>query len=225
MSKAYITQEGQIDPREFLLQNRCSERIKPSLLREVKTEAVLVFARTALERFFTQMDEAQYHPRVGDPEDTRYIYETLHDLKETLARHVVNADYLIHLVQGAQKYPELRRLAQFEQPLIEYYDVMAQKVAAHYRGRPAYLPEFLVVCVMSHWILEEEHSIALFPFLKEIDLLELIAAFERHRKEMEKEEACIITDIHELSIRIVEKLQQKKFKLNTKRVSKSRKRK
>jgi len=225
MSKAYIAQKDQTDPREFLLQNRCSERIKPSLLREVKTEAVLVFARTALERFFTQMDEAHYHPSVGDPEDTRYIYETLHQLKERLARHVVNADYLIHLAQGAQKYPELRRLARFEQPLIEYYDVMAQTVAAHYRERPAYLPEFLVICVMSHWILEEEHSTALFPFLEKIDLLELIATFERHRKEMEKEGVCIITDIHEISIKIVERLQNKKFRLNTGRVSKSRKRK
>ncbi len=223
MSKAYIAQEGNIDPKEFLLQNRCSNRIKPSLLREVKTEAILVFARTALERFFTQMDEAKYQPKVGDHKDTLYIYDTLHMLRNKLQEHVVNADYLINLALGAQKYPELRQLARFEQPLIEYYDVMAQKVSTHYADQPAYLPEFLVICVMSHWIIEEENSIALFPFLKEIDFLELIATFERHRKEMEKDGVCIIEDIHNVSIKIVEKLQQKKFKVNTKRISKSRK--
>jgi len=223
MSKAYIAQESNIDSREFLLQNRCSDRIKPSQLREVKTEAVLVFARTALERFFNQMDEAKYQPKVGDHKDTHYIYNTLHLLRNKLQEHVVNADYLIHIALGAQKHPELRQLARFEKPLIEYYDVMAQKVSTHYANKPAYLPEFLVICVMSHWIIEEENSIALFPFLKEIDFLELIATFERHRKEMEKDGECIIEDIHNVSIKIVEKLQQKKFKVNTKRISKSRK--
>ena len=40
---------------DIVLNTNCKNRIKPKLIRDVKTEALLVFARTALERFFAKM--------------------------------------------------------------------------------------------------------------------------------------------------------------------------
>lgn len=208
-----------------IISENCKNRIKPMMLRDVKTEALLVFARTALERFFENLDENNLQPFIGTEADTAYIYTTLRDLSQRLQECVVNVDYLINLVQSAKTYPELRRLAKHEEPLIAYYDVMAHKVANYFSDKPAYIPEFLIICTLSHWILEEEKSVALYPFLKEIDFALLIDTFETYRHEFEKENVCLITDIHNVSLVIVEKLKNKKYKANKQRASKTRKKK
>jgi len=205
--------------------NYCKNRIKPTMLSGVKTEALLVFARTALERYFTHIKELKYTPIVGNEEDTLYVYNTLKELKNHLQECVVNADYLISIVQGAKVDLELRKLAKFEEPLINYYDAMAHRVSSHYSRKPAYIPEFLVICVLSNWIVEEEKSINLFPFLKDIDFELLISKFELNRESFKKADECIISDILNVSSVIVEKLKNTKYKVNKERVSKTRKKK
>jgi len=205
--------------------NYCPNRIKPTMLSGVKTEALLVFARTALERYFTHIQELKYTPKVGNEEDTLYVYNTLKELRDYLQDCVVNADYLISIVQGAKVNVELKKLAKYEEPLMNYYDAMAHKVSSHYSKKPAYIPEFLVICVLSNWIIEEEKCIKLYPFLQEIDFEQLIAKFELNRESFKKDGECIISDIFNVSSVIVEKLKSTKYKVNKERVSKSRKKK
>jgi len=83
----------------------------------------------------------------------------------------------------------------------------------------------LIICILSHWILEEEKSINLYPFLKDIDFLDLMSKFETDRKNFERDDLCVISDIHDVSFKIIEKLKNKKYKVEAKRVSKTRKRK
>jgi len=195
------------------------------MLSGVKTEALLVFARTALERYFLHVEELKYTPLVGTKEDTQYVYDTLEKLKDNLQDSVVNADYLISLVQGAKVNSALKKLAKHEEPLMNYYDVMAHKVSNHFLQKPAYIPEFLVICVLSQWIIEEEKSIELYPFLKDIDFELLISKFEVNRKDFLKDDECIISDILSVSSDIIEKLKKAKYKVNKERVSKTRKKK
>ncbi len=203
----------------------CPNRIKPTMLNGVKTEALLVFARTALERYFLYIDEKEYSPSVGNSEDSLFVYNTLKDLKNRLQQSVVNADYLISIVQGAKVNSELKKIAKYEEPLINYYDVMARTVGDYYSDKPAYIPEFLVICVLSHWILEEQKSIELYPFLKEIDFTLLIAKFELDRARFKNDDVCTIADTFKVSDNIIEKLKKVKYKSNKERVSKTRKKK
>ncbi len=212
-------------PLNKLINDNCKNRIKPALLVDVKTEALLVFARTALERYFAQIDEAKFEATVGTDSDTHYVYDTLRKLLANLQDSVVNVDYFIKLVQESKKSTILKELAKCEDPLINYYDVMAEAVANYYKNKSAYLPEFLVICVLSHWILEEEKSIRLYPFLKDIDFLELTSKFEENRKYFEKDDGCTINEVYEVSSIIIEKLKKYKYKVNKTRVSKTRKRK
>lgn len=209
-------------PTHAFINDNCTNRIKPLLLRDVKTEALLVFTRTALERYFTKLDESNIEPVIGTNEETTYVYSTLRKLLVQLQECVVNVDYLINLVQFTKKYPKLKALIEKEQPLIAYYDVMAQKVSSHYEEKPAYLAEFLVISVIAEWILGEEKSTHLYPFLNEIDFLELIAKFENNRKYCYIDDKCKITEIQELSFKIVEKLKNFHFKVSKNRISKTR---
>ena len=212
-------------PINKLINDNCKNRVKAVLLQDIKTEALLVFARTALERYFVQIDEAKYEATVGTDSDTKYVYDTLRKLLVNLQESVVNVDYFMILVQESKKSPQLRELAKFEDPLISYYDLMAETVAKFYENKPAYLPEFLIICLLSHWILEEERSINLYPFLKDIDFLELISKFEYNRKDFKKNEECTINQVFEISSSIIEKLINYKYKVNKTRVSKTRKKK
>lgn len=208
-----------------LIDDNCKTRVKTLLLLDRKTEALLVFARTALERYFAKIDEVEFKATVGTDSDTSYVYDTLRNLLVKLQESVVNVDYFMLLMQGSEKYPQLRELVKHEDSLIHYYDVMAEEVAKFYKTKPAYLPEFLVICVLSHWILENEKSTNLYPFLKDIDFLELMSKFEVNKKYFEKNEECTINEIHEISSLIVEKLDNYKYKVNKARVSKTRKKK
>lgn len=219
-----MVEDNAISINSFLKDN-CKNRVKPAILRDVKTEALLVFARTALERYFFQVEESEYDLSVGMKADTEYVYDTLRILRDKLQESVVNVDYLMTLAKYADKYPHLKRLAKYEEPLRDYYNAMAQKVSSHFSNKPSFIPEFLVICVLSHWILEEEKSVDLYPFLKEIDFTLLIDKFETNREYFEQNDNGIIEDIHNVSIRIVEKLKEKKYKPNTGRVSKTRKKK
>ncbi|WP_455757522.1 hypothetical protein [Sulfurimonas sp.] len=212
-------------PINKLINDNCKNRVKAVLLLDIKTEALLVFARTALERYFAQIDEAKFIATVGTDNDTIYVYDTLRQLLVNLQESVVNVDYFIKLVQESKRSLQLRELAKYEDPLINYYDLMAETVAVYYKNKPAYLPEFLVICVLSHWILEEEKSTNLYPYLKDIDFLELISKFEDNRKHFEKNEECTINEIYEISSIVVEKLKNYKYKANKTRVSKTRKKK
>lgn len=212
-------------PINKLINDNCTNRIKSVLLTDVKTEAILVFSRTALERYFAQIDEVGFKATVGEDSDTSYVYGTLRKLLKNLQESVVNVDYFIKLAQESKKSPQLKELAKFEDPLISYYDVMAKEVAKYYAGKTAYLPEFLIICVLSNWLLEEEKSVNQYPFLKDIDFLELMSKFESNRKFFEQEDKCTIAEIHEVSSLIVEKLKNKKYKVQNKRISKARKKK
>lgn len=212
-------------PINQLINDNCKNRIKSVLLMDVKTEALLVFARTALERYFAQIDEAEFTLTVGTNEETKYVYDTLRELLLNLQDSVVNANYFMKLVQESKKSPQLKELSKYEDPLISYYDVMAREVSRYYAEKQAYLPEFLIICVLGHWILEEGKSISIYPFLKDIDFLDLMSKFESNRKSFEIDEACIISEIHDVSFRIIEKLKNKKYKIDATRVSKTRKKK
>lgn len=217
-------QNQSIIPKDILDDN-CVNRIKPSLLRDVKTEALLVFARTALEKFFVRLHESEDAFEKMSDEYREDVYTVLLKLKDALQESVVNADYLINLMKLSAQYPELKRLVKFEEPLMQYYDVMAYRVATHYKEQELVIPEFLVICVLSHWVLEEQKSTALYPFLNDIDYVTLIDKFEHNRDSLIYNDKDMVADIHAISIDVVEKLKKSSYKVNQKRVSKSRKRK
>lgn len=209
-------------PKSSLSDLYCSNRIKPSMLRDVKTEALLVLVRTALERYFAELDKVNAQEDIETDENANYVYTTLDTLLTQLQKHVVNVDYLLTLVQHASHRPQLRALYKLEEPLINYYDIMAQQVKSHFDGKHVYLPLFLVICVLAGWIQEEEKSTHLYPFLEGIDFLELMGMFEMKRDDFNLDDSCKITEIHELAIKMVERLDRYKYKANKKRVSKTR---
>lgn len=219
MSKMINTTELQA---KDILDDNCSDRIKPALLRDVKCEALLVFSRTALERFFAKLHSKADPFEHMSSEYKEHIYTPLLTLLDSLQKHVVNADYLIDLMRLSKKYPQLQPLVQFESPLMYYYDAMAQRVAQEYKDQEMVLPEFLVICILSHWIIEEQKSTSLFPFLDTIDYTSLIEKFESNRDSLHVEDRDMVYEIQNVAVKVVERLKGCKYKFNKRRRSKKR---
>ena len=76
----------------------CKNRIKPLLLRDVKTEALLVFIRTTLEDYFRQIENESYYFGLGSKEDNQFVYNELKKLLEKLQDTVINSSYLRSLI-------------------------------------------------------------------------------------------------------------------------------
>ena len=109
----------------------CKNSVKPKLLRDVKTEALLVFIRTTLEQSFYQIDNVGYNFLLGNDEDNEYVYSTLKKLLIQLEDTVINSSYLRSLIENSHKNATLKMLAKKEEPLMVYYDSLVQTIEVY----------------------------------------------------------------------------------------------
>lgn len=104
----------------------CKSRIKPLLLRDVKTEALLVFVRTTLEDYFNQINKSGYYFQLGNENDNELVSSQLKELLINLQDTIINSSYLRSLIEIASKNSSLKVIAKKEEPLMVYYDSLVK---------------------------------------------------------------------------------------------------
>lgn len=202
---------------------KCSKRIKPLLLRDIKTEALLVFIRTTLEDSFSQIEQNGYNFKMNTQKDNEFVYNSLKKLLLDLQETVVNSLYLRSLIASAQKNPTLKILAKKEEPLMVYYDCIVKNIELKLDNGKKWIPELMVICLLSEWIIEEEKSLHLYPFLANTDYLKILSLYEELKPISIKEEKETIFDMYKLSSHLISKLKTATYKINTKRKTKRKK--
>lgn len=195
----------------------CPNRIKPKLLREQKTEALLVFIRTTLEESYKQIEDNGYQFELGEKEDNEHIYKTLEDLLSKLQECVVNSSYLRSLISSANKNPTMMIIAKKEEALMVYYDSLVKAIEIKLLDGTPWIPELVVIALLSEWIVEEEKSVALYPFLADYDYLDLISRYDKVKLSLDKDNKEVVMNMYRISSHIIEKLKNAKYKINTKR--------
>lgn len=106
--------------------NNCKNRIKPKLLREVKTEALLVFIRTTLENYFEKVEKEEIVFTIGDDEENLYVSAVLKELLANLQECVVDSNYLQRVMANINKNGMMQKLAKQEESLMVYYDSLVK---------------------------------------------------------------------------------------------------
>ena len=178
----------------------CNQRIKPKLLREQKTEALLVFIRTTLEQYFSELKRGEINITIGTQEDTQYINDILKKLLDYLQEHVVNSTYLRSLVINSQK----------------------NSIENNLPNGTSWIPELMVLALLSEWILEEERSIHLYPFLKELDYIDLLEKYDLVRLNTDDNKKEIIMNMYKLSTNLIKSLKKTSYKINTNRIKRKK---
>lgn len=197
----------------------CKNRIKPLLLRDVKTEALLVFIRTTLEDYFRQIENESYYFGLGSKEDNQFVYNELKKLLEKLQDTVINSSYLRSLIENAPKHPSLKVLAKKEEPLMVYYDSLVKTIERLLKDGNLWIPELIVIALLSEWIIEEEKSTYFYPFLNDINYLDLLSRYDNAKIGLDKDKKEIMLNMYKISSTLIEKLKNTKYK-----VSKNKKR-
>ena len=201
----------------------CKNRVKPKLLRDIKTEALLVFIRTTLEQCFHQIDNVGYNFRLGNDEDNEIVYSSLKKLLEQLQDTVINSTYLRSLIENAHKNATLKILAKKEEPLMIYYDTLIKTIEVCLPNGSFWIPELVVISLLSEWIIEEEKTAYFYPYLKDIDYIDLINRYDNSKKELDNEKKEIIMSMYKISSKLIEKLKKVEYKINTTRKKTKRK--
>ena len=193
----------------------CNNRVKPKLLREQKTEALLVFIRTTLEQYFLELDNDKINITIGSLENTLYINTILRNLLNDLQECVVNSSYLRSLVLNSHKNHTLKMILKKEEPLMIYYDSIVKGIETNLPNGSSWIPELLVLALLSEWILEEEHSVYLYPFLKDLDYLDLLEQYDLARQNADDTKKEIIMKMYRLATSLIHNLKNTKYKINT----------
>lgn len=201
----------------------CPNRIKPKLLREIKTEALLVFIRTTLEQSFKQIQKDGFLFQLGSDADNELVYNTLKDLLEKLQDTVINSSYLISLISNSHKSSFFKTMAKKEEPLMHYYDSVVKGIEAKLTNGKQWIPELVVISLLSEWIIEEEKSVYLYPFLADIDYLTLINKYDEIKTTLDDEKKEVVMEMYRLSSDLVQRLKTSSYKINTHRKSKKKK--
>lgn len=202
----------------------CKNRVKPKLLRDVKTEALLVFVRTTLEQSFHQIETVGYNFRLGNDEDNDIVYSSLKQLLEHLQDTVINSTYLRSLIENSHKNATLKLLAKKEEPLMVYYDTLIKTIEVSLPNGSFWIPELVVLSLLSEWIIEEEKTAYFYPYLKDINYLDLITRYDDSKKELDEEKKTIIMNMYKISSRLIDKLKKAEYKINpTRKKTKKRK--
>jgi hypothetical protein len=197
----------------------CKNRIKPLLLRDIKTEALLVFIRTTLEDYFRQIENESNYFELGSKEDNQFVYNELKKLLEKLQDTVINSSYLRSLIENAPKHPSLKVLAKREEPLMVYYDSLVKTIERLLKDGNSWIPELIVIALLSEWIIEEEKSTYFYPFLNDINYLDLLSRYDNAKIGLDKDKKEIMLNMYKISSTLIEKLKNTKYK-----VSKNKKR-
>lgn len=74
----------------------------------------------------------------------------------------------------------------------------------------------IVIALLSEWIIEEEKSTFFYPFLKELDYIDLISRYDNAKIGLDKDKREIVLNMYKISSSLVEKLKNTKFKLRKK---------
>ena len=204
----------------------CPQRIKPKLLREQKTEALLVFIRTILEESFDENEILH----IASNQDAKIIKDILVNLLKKLQQHVVNATYLQYVKFNANKNKKLYIIFNIEAPLIYYYNILSKNIINIIPPGEIWIPEQLILCLLSEWVLEQEKSTIAYPFLNDINYIDLLSIFDKTIFEVKEIdinryqiENKVIRHMYDISNKLIIKLNKATYKLNTKRVSKRKK--
>ena len=164
-----------------------------------------------------------YNFILGNEEDNEYVYKTLKNLLVQLEDTVINSFYLRSLIDNSHKNTTLKVLAKKEEPLIIYYDTLVKTIELSLTNGSSWIPELVVVALLSEWIIEEEKSTYFYPYLKDIDYLDLINRYDNSKKNLDNEKKEIIMNMYKISSKLIDKLKKVEYKINTNRKKTKRK--
>ena len=188
--------------------------ISKNPLEDIKTKALLVFIRATLEQNFSEVENMiGYSFILGNEEDNKFIHDVLKELFVKLKHTVVSSIYLKNLLENSNKNPTATILAKKEAPIMFYYSILVRTIELSLKDGTPWIPELIVVALLSEWLLEEENSIHLYPYLNDFDYVDILSRYDNCRKILEDDKKAIIMNMYKVSSKLISQLKKSEYKI------------
>ena len=124
----------------------------------------------------------------------------------------------------SQNYQVNHKLLPNDEALIFYYNTIVKQIETQLLEGDLWIPEQIVLALLSEWILEEEKSMIFYSFLNNFDYLKLLGYYEIARNnEKNTNLRGNIIKMYQISSSMIKRLKNSKYKINSSRKSKMRK--
>lgn len=199
-------------------------QIKIKLLRDIKTDALLIYIKTVVEELLENIKKNDYKIDLGYEDFNKEIEENIKKLNNELSLTIINAYELKAFISYQQFKNKNNKLLPNDEALVFYYNALVKQIESHLIEGALWIPEQIILSLLSEWILEEEKCIDFYPFLKNFDYLKLLSFYEIARNnEQNPHLRENITKMYKISSSMIDKLKNSKYKINNTRKSKVRK--
>lgn len=199
-------------------------QIKIKLLRDIKTDALLIYIKTVVEELLENIKKNDYKIDLGYEDFNKEIEENIRNLNNELSLTIINAYELKAFISYQQFKNKNNKLLPNDEALVFYYNALVKQIESHLIEGALWIPEQIILSLLSEWILEEEKCIDFYPFLKNFDYLRLLSFYEMARNnEQNPHLKDNISKMYKISSSMIDKLKNSKYNINNTRKSKVRK--
>ena len=194
------------------------------LLRDIKTDALLIYIKTVIEELLENIKNETYKVDLGYENFNKEIKENIIELNIKLDKTIINAYELKSFMAYQQARQVNHKLLPNDEALVFYYNTIVKQIETQLKEGELWIPEQIILALLSEWVLEEEKSTIFYTFLNDFDYLRLLSYYETARnneKNINLRENII--RMYQISSSMIKRLKNSKYKINSSRKSKMRK--
>ena len=194
------------------------------LLRDIKTDALLIYIKTVIEELLENIKNEKYKIDLGFENFNKEIEKNIIELNTKLDKTIINAYELKSFMAYQQMKQTNHKLLPNDEALVFYYNTIVKQIETQLKEGELWIPEQIVLALLSEWVLEEEKSTIFYTFLNDFDYLRLLSYYETARnneKNINLRENII--RMYQISSSMIKRLKNSKYKINSSRKSKMRK--
>lgn len=194
------------------------------LLRDIKTDALLIYIKTVIEELLENIKNETYKVDLGYENFNKEIEENIIELNIKLDKTIINAYELKSFMAYQQMKQTNHKLLPNDEALVFYYNTIVKQIETQLKEGELWIPEQIVLALLCEWVLEEEKSTIFYTFLNDFDYLRLLSYYETARnneKNINLRENII--RMYQISSSMIKRLKNSKYKINSSRKSKMRK--
>ena len=194
------------------------------LLRDIKTDALLIYIKTVIEELLENIKNEKYKIDLGFEEFNKEIEKNIIELNTKLDKTIINAYELKCFMAYQQLKQSNHKLLPNDEALVFYYNTIVKQIETQLVEGELWIPEQIVLALLSEWVLEEEKSTIFYTFLNDFDYLKLLSYYEKARNnEKNINLRNNILKMYQISSSMIKRLKNSKYKINSSRKSKMRK--
>lgn len=194
------------------------------LLRDIKTDALLIYIKTVIEELLENIKNEKYKIDLGYEEFNKEIEKSIVELNTKLDKTIINAYELKSFMAYQQLKQSNHKLLPNDEALVFYYNTIVKQIETQLVEGELWIPEQIVLSLLSEWVLEEEKSTIFYTFLNDFDYLKLLGYYEIARNNEKKTSLKYnIIKMYQISSAMIKRLKNSKYKINSSRKSKMRK--